>query len=62
MQVARGIDLYMNKDKTVFMYFKRERAIPILSRNSLKLVDYYKYLGSNISSSESDVNIKIEKV
>ena len=37
--------------------FKQEEAISTLSSKPLKLVDQFTYLGSNISSTESDVNI-----
>ena len=41
------------------MYFKQERAIFTLSDKPLKLVDQFTCLGSNISSTKSDVNIRI---
>ena len=44
------------------MYFKQEEAISYLSFKPLKLVDQFQYLGSNISSTESDVNICLVKV
>ena len=43
------------------MCFKQERAFSILSGKHLKLVDQLTYLGSNISFTESDVNICIAK-
>ena len=39
------------------MCFKQETGIFTLSDKSLKLVDWFAYLGSKISSTESDVNI-----
>ena len=39
------------------MGFKREGAVFTLSGRLLKLVDKFTYLSSNISSTESDVNI-----
>ena len=45
---ARSIGLYVNANKTEFMYFKQE-DISTLSGRPLKLVDKL-YLGSNISS------------
>ena len=44
-----------------FICFKQEGAISTLSVKPLKLVDLFTYLGSNISSTESDVNIHIGK-
>ena len=44
------------------MYFKQEQAISILSGKPLKLVDKFTFIGSNISSTESDVNIRLRKL
>ena len=41
--------------------FKQNGAICTLSGKPLKLIDQFTYLGSNISSAESDVNIRIVK-
>ena len=49
----------MNSDKTKFMFFKQDSIISILNDNTMKLVEPFAYLGSNISSSESDLNILI---
>ena len=51
----------MNSDKTESMYFKQDGAISILNGKPLKLVNHITYFSSNISSTESDVNIPIEK-
>ena len=56
-QTARNIDLYENENKTDYMCFNRERAI-----STLKLVDKFTYLGSSVSSTETDVNIRLAKV
>ena len=40
MQTAGGIDIYVNADKTEFIYFQPEAAISTLSDMPLKLVDY----------------------
>ena len=61
-QVERGIGLYMNIDKTEFMCFNQDGVISEFNGKPLKLVDQFTYLGSNISSTESDVNIGISKV
>ena len=47
--------------KTELMYFKQNRVISILNGNPLKLGDQLACLGSNISSTESDVNTCIGK-
>ena len=56
VQVAGSIGFYVNTNKTNLMRFKQKRAISTLSVNPLKLVDKFTYLGSNISSTESNVN------
>ena len=59
---AGGIGLYMNANKIELMCFKQEGAIFTLSAKPLKLVDQFTYLGCNISSTESDVNMYLAKV
>ena len=44
------------------MYFKQEGIISALSDHSLKLVDYFTFLGSNVLFTESDINICIGEV
>ena len=60
-QAAGGIGLYVNTNETEFMHFKQEGRISILRGKPMKLVDQFKYLGNNISSAESDVNMSISK-
>ena len=43
------------------MFFKQEEAVSTLSSRSLKLVDKFTYLGSNISFTESDAKIRRAK-
>ena len=47
----------------IYIYMSRNERGTISSLNGqpLKLVDYFIYLGSNISSMESDINIYIGK-
>ena len=59
-QAASGIGLYVNSDKTDFMGFY-QGVISSLKYKPLKLVDQFIYIGSNISSTENDVNIHIGK-
>ena len=56
-QAARDIDPYVNTDKTEFMHFNQDGAISSLNGKLLKFVDQFTYLGSNISSTESDVSL-----
>ena len=58
-QAARGIVLHVNSDfKTKLMRFYQDGAISLLNG---KLVDQFIYLSCNVSSTESDVNIRIGK-
>ena len=52
--------LYVNSDKTGFMYLKKNGVIFTLNGKPLKLLDQFIYLGSNIFT-ESDVSICIGK-
>ena len=60
-QAAGWINFYVNANKIEFMCFKEERAIFTLRGKPLNLVDQFTYLSSNISSTESDVNILLTK-
>ena len=61
-QTAEGIGLLMNANKTEYMCFKREGANPALSGRPLKFIDKFTYLGSSVSSTESDINMRLLKV
>ena len=58
-QTAGCMGLDVNTNKIGFMCFKKEEAISTLSGKPLKLVNKFLYLGSNISSTESDFNIHL---
>ena len=60
-KAARGIGLYVNSDITELICFKENGAISTVSGKLLKCVDQFIYLGSNISSTESGINICIGK-
>ena len=60
-QAARGIGLYVKSDKTDFMCFKQDGAIATLNDKLLTSINHFKYLGSYILSTESDINIRIGK-
>ena len=51
----------VNQIKQEFMCFKRDGAFPTLCGVPVKLIDQFTYLGRNISSTESGVNIRIKK-
>ena len=53
-QVAEGISVYVNTIRTEFICFKQEGAI--CTQNS-QLLNQFTYHGSNVSSTERDVNI-----
>ena len=61
-QVSGSIGLYVNANKAEYMCFKQEGAIFTLGGTPLKLVDQCTYLASNMSSTESDVNLFLVKV
>ena len=46
-------------DKLEFICFKQDEAISILNDKSLKFLDKFTYLGSNISSTEIDIKIRM---
>ena len=54
-------DIYFSVNKTEFMGFKPGGVISTLCGKPPKLVDTFTYLDSNISSTESNVNISIRK-
>ena len=60
-QAVVDINLYVNENKTEYMFFKQKRTISTLRSKPLKLVDQFTYLSSNISSTESDVKIRFAK-
>ena len=49
----------MDSNKTEFMYSNQDGAICSLNGKSLKLVDKFQYVYSNISSTKRDNNIRI---
>ena len=59
-QAAGGIGLRVNANKTDYMCFEWG-PISTLSGRPLKSVDRFTYLSSNISSTESDINICLAK-
>ena len=58
-RAAAGIGLHVNAHKTEYMYFNKTGDISTLNFSSLKLVDKFTYLGSSVSSTETDINTRI---
>ena len=55
-QADAGIGLNVNTHKTEYMCLNETDDISTL--NSLKLVDKFTYLGSSVSSTETDINMQ----
>ena len=63
-KAAGSIGLHVNVDKTEYMCFNQNQTRDIIIRtgSSLKLVNKFTYLGSNVSSTENDINTQLAKV
>ena len=55
---AAGIGLHVNADKMENICFNTRGDISTLNSSSLKLVDKFTYLGSSVSSTETDTNTR----
>ena len=60
-RAAAGIGLHFNAHKTEYMCFNQTSDISTLGGSSLKLVDKFTYLGSSLSSTETDINTQLTK-
>ena len=60
-RAAAGIGLHVNAHKTEYMCFNQAGNISTLDGTSLKLVDEFTYLGSSVSSTEKDIDIRLTK-
>ena len=58
---AAGIGLRVNAHRTEYMSFNQRSDISTLNGSSLKLVDKFTYLGSSVSSTETDINMRLAK-
>ena len=56
-----GIGLHVNADNMEFMCFNQTGDISTLNASSVKLVDKFTYLGSSVSSTETDINTWLAK-
>ena len=61
-RAAGVIGLHVNEDKTENMCFYQRGDISTLKSGPLKLVNKFNYLGSNVSSAETDINPRLTKV
>ena len=60
-RTAAGIGLHVNAHKTEFMCFNQKGDISTLGGTSLRLVVKFTYLGSSVSSTEKDIDIRLTK-
>ena len=60
-RAAADIGLHVNAYKTEYMCFNQRGDLSILKDSSLKLVDKFTYLGSSVSSTETDINMRLAK-
>ena len=60
-RAAAGIDLHVNADKSEYICFNQRGDISTQNGSSLKLVDKFTYLGSSVSSTETDINARLVK-
>ena len=58
-QAAAGIGLHVNAHKIEYMCFNQTGDISTLNGSSLKLVDKSTYQGSNVSSTKTDINMRL---
>ena len=60
-RAAAGIGHHVNAHKTEYMCFNKTGNISTLNGSSLKLADKFTYIGSSISSTETDINTRLAK-
>ena len=60
-RTAAGICLHVNAHKTEYMCFNQTGDICTQNGSSLKLVDKFTYLGSSLSSTETDIDTRLAK-
>ena len=58
-RAAAGIDLHVNAHKTEYMCYNQTGDISTLDGTSLKLVDKFTFLESNVSSTEKDIDTRL---
>ena len=60
-RAATGICLHVNAHKTEYICYDQTGDITTLDGHLLKLVDKFTYLGSNVSSTEKDIDTRLTK-
>ena len=60
-QAAGGIGLHVNVHKMEYMCLNQTDDISTLGGSSLKLVDKFTYLGSSVSPTEKDIDMRLAK-
>ena len=60
-QASSGRGLHGNADKTEYMCFNQRGDISTQKSGSPKLMDEFTYLGSSVSSTENDINMRLAK-
>ena len=60
-RTAAGIGLHVNAHKTEYMRFNQTGDISTLNGSSLKLVHKFTYLGSSVSTTETDIDRRLAK-
>ena len=60
-RAAAGISLHVNALKMEYMCFNQTSDISTLNGSSLKPVDKFTYLGSSVSSTETDIDTQLAK-
>ena len=58
---AAGISLHVNAHKTEYMCCNQTGDISALNSSALKLIDKFTYLGSSVSSTETDIDKQLAK-
>ena len=61
-RAAAGIGFHVNAHMTEYMCFNQTGNISTLNGSTLKLVDKFTYLGSSVSSTETDINTQLAKI
>ena len=60
-RASTGIGLHINANKMEYICFNKRGEISALNGKSLKLVDKFAYLGSSVSSTETNINTWLSK-
>ena len=60
-RAADGIGLHINTDKTEYKCFNQRSDLSTLNGISLKLVNKITFQGNSVSSTETDINMRLAK-